>query len=684
MTENQNRTPLILRLPAGSEAELRERFGGRLFGPGIAVPCDPPKPTGTRLFLRVELKGGPVALVGEGEVVGESTAQGRPGVMIRALSLEPETPAPRVEGAEGAQANETAPPGEADQAAEPDAPAPDGSEGSADPFGEKTSVASYESKTRVARYDANALTEDVVREVSEPQLKPYEVFGTYQVLEQIGDGGMAEVYLARSGYGHGVERLVALKLVKPHFGRGTPLAQLFLNEARISVTLQHPNVVQVFDFGEAGTRAYMAMEYVSGWSLGRLMHALRLRAQPPPLGLMVSIAAQVARALTYLHEKVDLDGQPLNLVHRDVSPSNILVTDRGAVKLLDFGVAAADFAQDSSRLVVGTSAYVSPEQAKNQSATPQWDIYSLGVVLHELLTLERLFMGLTHPESLTTSRATRLPPSSSNPNVPPALDEVVLRATDPDPSRRFASAGEFLAALEAIVPLLGDDEPAEDACAALMGDEVAARSAQVVRRLAEGRRRLPHLRSAGELAALLEEERAEATPPPPPPAPEPQTAVPRPVVSAARPAPRRRTALWLVAALVLVAGGAVGVSFLQRPVPAGPTPETLLAQALSRADEQIAAARLTGPGGDTALDHLLRAAEISPTSPAVTARLKALADTFTRLGEAAYARRDLAEAAAHYQAAVLADPDRTGAKERLLEIEEKVRAMAPGVRAVTR
>jgi len=185
-----------------------------------------------------------------------------------------------------------------------------------------------------------AAKESEAGEDSEPWsggLQPFDLLGRYQLLRRLGHGGMGEVFLARCASGQGVEKLVALKVVLPEYGLGTPLGALCLNEARISMTLQHPNVIQVFDFGEAAGRPFLAMEHIHGRNLDHVVRRLRERAAHSVLSFAVAVGIELCRALEYVHEKRGLDGRPLNLVHRDLSPRNVLLSYRGEVKVWTSG-----------------------------------------------------------------------------------------------------------------------------------------------------------------------------------------------------------------------------------------------------------------------------------------------------------------------------------------------------------
>ena len=490
---------------------------------------------------------------------------------------------------------------------------------------------------------------------AQPELKPFELVGSYQVLRHLGGGGMADVYLARSLLAQGVDKVVALKTVREEFGPQTPYGAMFLNEARVSATLQHPNIVQVFDFGEAAGRPYLAMEYVHGRDLVAILRLLRTQQAPVPPAIAVAICIRLCEALEYVHEKKDLDGRPLHLVHRDVSPANVLVTGRAEVKLMDFGVAAAALPEGQARgMMVGKLPYMPAEQMVGMPPSPGWDLYPVGVTLYQLLALQHPWQGNPSDYLLMPAlRIRREPPSTFNPAVPPALDALVARATDLEPSNRPESARALREELEAVAKDLGPVDLGAWV-RSLFGPALDEEQRALEELTAEGRRR-----SAQEVPGFVR------------PLVAPLAALrQRYVYSRLGKALARRK--WLarsVVALLLLAvvGGGGGGALWARD-------RAARLDELARADAQAAAGRLVGPGEGDALDVLLRARERWPGEPRVTRRLAALADTFEALAAAALERDALEEAAAHLEAALRADPGRTAAQQKLRDIEEAVKA----------
>ncbi len=265
------------------------------------------------------------------------------------------------------------------------------------------------------------------------------VLGRYELLRLLGRGGMADVYLARRRVA-GLEKRLVIKRVRPARSGDTTFLDLFVREARLSMTLNHQNIVPVFDFGRVGDAAFLAMEHVEGRDLGATL--ARAKGPPPPL-LAAFIAAECCQALDHAHNRRGNDGAPLGVVHRDVTPRNVLLSWDGAVKLTDFGVAA--LAGDPGGDVRGTIAYMAPEQARYQPTDARADLYGLGLVLWELVAGQRVRRGRGKPEMLEDTRAGTLP---ELPAGPPALIAVIARATQLDPAARFPDAAAMLAALD--------------------------------------------------------------------------------------------------------------------------------------------------------------------------------------------------------------------------------------------
>jgi len=268
-------------------------------------------------------------------------------------------------------------------------------------------------------------------------------YGPYRFLQRVAVGGMAEVFKAtRTGIG-GFEKVVAVKRLLTHLGRNQKLVDLFINEAKMVAGLNHPNIVQIFDLGKIDDSYFIAMEYVHGRDLLSVARRVRERGLRIPMDLSGLIVKGICGALGYAHRKQDDQGRPMRIVHRDVSPQNILLSFEGEVKLTDFGIAKAAtmaMSSDSGRLR-GKLLYMSPEQAWGKSTDARSDLFSLGVVLYELLTDHKPFLGVSDTNVLEAVRTCRpAPPSSLNPRVPEALERVVTRALQRDPDERYPDA----------------------------------------------------------------------------------------------------------------------------------------------------------------------------------------------------------------------------------------------------
>ena len=262
---------------------------------------------------------------------------------------------------------------------------------------------------------------------------------------------MAEIFLARASAMHGFEKLVVIKRILPQHAESEDFIRMFLAEARLAATLHHPNIVQVYDIGEAEGMFFFAMEYVQGQDMRKLVRAARRKQKPIPLEHILHIIMGVAGGLHHAHEKVGLDGRPVGIVHRDVSPSNVLVTYEGAVKIVDFGIAKAATAQVSTiaGTLKGKIPYMSPEQCRGETVDRRSDIFSIGTLLWELTTGKRLFAGDNEFAILNRVAKGDVPlPSSIRPEYPPELEAIVMRALQADPDNRYSSAVDLQIDLE--------------------------------------------------------------------------------------------------------------------------------------------------------------------------------------------------------------------------------------------
>jgi len=275
-----------------------------------------------------------------------------------------------------------------------------------------------------------------------------EEFGPYLVYERLGQGGMATVHRAEKR-GVGFRRPIALKRLLPHVAAEPDLIKLFVDEARLASHLHHANVAQTYELGKVGETFFIAMEYASGPTLTQIVRQCQLAAGEIPLTITVNILSQVCEALDYAHNLCDESGQPLRIIHRDVSPANIIVTNTGLVKLIDFGIAKATISSVKTQtgFIKGKFGYIAPEYIAGQ-IDARVDLFAVGVVAHEMLAGRRLFEGEDDFETLANIREMAIrPPSQWNPHVTPDLDDIVMTALARDPAERWQSAAAMQVAL---------------------------------------------------------------------------------------------------------------------------------------------------------------------------------------------------------------------------------------------
>ena len=280
-----------------------------------------------------------------------------------------------------------------------------------------------------------------------------EQFGPYELYERLGMGGMATVYRAKKRGPEGFERSVALKRMLQHLAEDSTFVDGFIREAKVASMLSHPNIAQVYDFGRINAVYYIAMELVAGSDLRRLLRYANRLNEPIPLPVVFSLLGELCDALEYAHTFVDEHGTPLNIVHRDISPSNLIVAHTGHLKVIDFGIAKASSRnlRTETGMVKGKLGYMAPEVALGMSVTPAADVFSMGVVAWELITASPLFTGRTDFETMSKLREGEIaPPSRHNPVCPPELDQLVMQAVDRDVERRLPSAGVFRRGLDTI------------------------------------------------------------------------------------------------------------------------------------------------------------------------------------------------------------------------------------------
>ncbi|HEX3764020.1 MAG TPA: protein kinase [Kofleriaceae bacterium] len=270
------------------------------------------------------------------------------------------------------------------------------------------------------------------------------------MLKHLASGGMADVMLGRSDGIEGFERHVVLKRIRPELARDQRFIRMFLDEARVVATLHHQHIVQVYDIGEAGGEYFLAMEYVHGEDVRKILSNAARQRTHVPLGYAIAIVSAAAAGLHYAHERRSADKQPLNIVHRDVSPSNILVGYDGSIKVVDFGVASASMRQETrSGSLKGKLSYMAPEQCRGIQVDRRADVYALGVVLYELATTTRMIKGENDylvMEQIVHGKIA--PPQSRRPGLPAELAEIIMRALASDRDQRYETADDLRIALD--------------------------------------------------------------------------------------------------------------------------------------------------------------------------------------------------------------------------------------------
>ena len=271
-------------------------------------------------------------------------------------------------------------------------------------------------------------------------------FGKYMLLERINIGGMAEVFKAKAFGIQGFERILAIKRILPNMAEDEEFINMFIDEARIAVQLAHPNVVSIYELGKFESQYYIAMEYVPGKDLRQVLDGFRKHNETMPIAAAAYVVAKICEGLDYAHHKADNAGKPLNLIHRDVSPQNILLSYEGAVKITDFGIVKAEdrASKTQAGVLKGKFGYMSPEQVRGLEIDRRSDIFAVGILLYEALTGKRLFIGESDFSTLEKVRnAEVVPPSHHNPRVGEALERVVLKALARERDERYQWAMEL-------------------------------------------------------------------------------------------------------------------------------------------------------------------------------------------------------------------------------------------------
>ena len=277
-------------------------------------------------------------------------------------------------------------------------------------------------------------------------LAPGLCLGRYELIRRIAVGGMAEIYLARATGIQGFQKLVVLKRILPQLASNSDFVAMFLDEARLSARLQHPNIAQVHDIGQWSNSFFFTMEYIRGEDVRTILKDATQRGVRVPLSIALTIISGAAAGLHAAHEKRGMNGEPLNVVHRDVSPSNVLVSYDGSVKLVDFGVAKAAHRQTETQAgtLKGKVSYMSPEQCRGRHIDRRSDVFALGILLYELSCCRRLFKGDSEFEIMTKIVHEDVqPPSETMPEYPKGLEKILLRALQRDPEQRYPTTQDM-------------------------------------------------------------------------------------------------------------------------------------------------------------------------------------------------------------------------------------------------
>ncbi len=325
-----------------------------------------------------------------------------------------------------------------------------------------------------------------------------ETFGRYQLIERIGIGGMAEVFRATQKGVAGFERTIAIKRILPQIAADPQVIAMFVEEAKLAVQLSHPNIAQVFDLGEVDGDFFIAMEHVDGHSVETLITRYVEQGRRIPIAAVCHILAETAEALHHAHFAEDAAGRPLGVIHRDVSPQNILLSFNGEVKVIDFGLAKAAnrLSQTKDGIVKGKLAYLSPEQAHGKPIDRRSDVFALGICAWEMLTGQRAFKRPDDRETILAVRAGRLERVAQHAEVPAALDLVVMKALSKNRDKRWRTALEMRESLDRFARTAGLRFDRRDLRALMRdafperfeGEPVAAAIALVTRKKAKRRR----------------------------------------------------------------------------------------------------------------------------------------------------------------------------------------------------
>jgi len=332
----------------------------------------------------------------------------------------------------------------------------------------------------------------------------------FELIAELASGGMGTVFLARLGGAGGFQRLYAIKVLHEHLAKHPEFIEMFLDEARLAASIHHPNVVSIVEIGASDAGHYLVMDYVEGDTAAQLFLGAAQDKRKVPVRVILRIVLDVLAGLHAAHERQDDEGHPLEIVHRDVSPHNILVGVDGASRITDFGIAraATRLAVTRSGQLKGKLAYMAPEQARSEAVDRRADVFAMGICLWEMLTGERLFKAEGEGETLNRVLYEPIPtPRGTDPDIAPEIDDVCMKALTRDPDTRYATAAEFADALEKTaraLDLLGSHREVAACVNDILGADVKERRAELRAWLGDSERRNATTSSAdssGELAS---------------------------------------------------------------------------------------------------------------------------------------------------------------------------------------
>ncbi len=338
-----------------------------------------------------------------------------------------------------------------------------------------------------------------------------QTIGQYYLMEKIAQGGMAEIFKGLSYDVHGLKKTVCIKRILPRLAEDKEFIDSLIDEAKIAVRLVHGNIAQTFDLGKVGDDYFMVMEFVDGKSLSQIHKKCLAKGTMIPIPFLLYFITESLGGLDYIHRRTDQEGTPLNIVHRDISPQNIMVSFSGTVKIIDFGIAKSRFKAGStdSGLLKGKFAYMSPEQAYGEQLDHRSDLFSLAVILHEMLTGKRLFKAEDNRQTIRNVRRTKVdPPSSFRGDIPEELDRIVLHGLAKDRRHRYGFASEMRDDLTKFFHRTYPEFQSSDAAAfvrELFADDIATQSEED----ADGK--TPHLIIDHTNSALADDSQFEAT-----------------------------------------------------------------------------------------------------------------------------------------------------------------------------